>query len=715
MNPKGTTMDESSQAKSPLAHFAAAVGSTASAVGEAAGGAISVAGKAINAAVDTMGSIAKNIEEDKVARHAPKVAEGLDGLEGMYAENFLGTLGQSPLALTESLDAKVKATFPIPREQTVLWVDAEFDLRPSGIVVTDAGVFIKSDAAVINPRRKGSARKESRLSYFPWESFDSAWFANEDESNPALTVCTACAERFVAACKTTVRTQTKIAESQASTTMHNLAEPDAPLKAAAIEGAAALSAERAVFTEQKATVNTPAGHGEMAEEAITVLDRLHGIDAKVVGRDNAKDGADRLVENANGEKVFIQTKFYNSARGSLEACFDPTSGQYRYVAGDGSPMQLEVPKDQYERVLAGFKRKIEQGKVPGVTDPEDAALIVRKGRLTYKQAVNLTKPGTIESLVYDAATGAVACSCAFGISFVATAFTTYQKTGDREAAVQAGIAAGIQVFGMSFTQHVIVSQLSRTGALNALITPSQMVVEKLGYKAAQTIVNGLRALSGKSAISGAAATKQLAKILRSNALTAVVTFAVFSVPETYKLVSRKASAAQYTKNIASLAGSIVGGIGGAVAAGAAAAKAGALAGTTVAPGIGTVVGVAGGFVGGVAGSAAVGAVGGVLYEGDGATFSRYFNAMVSCMAVEYLLDKEELEELIGKLDKTNPSDFKKLMESFFSSNEQETVIRMFLTPLLDEIVEQREPFALPSNDEIVSALVDLGETQDVDA
>lgn len=61
-------------------------------------------------------------------------------------------------------------------------------------------------------------------------------------------------------------------------------------------------------------------------------------------------------------------------------------------------MQLEVPKDQYERVLQGFERKIKQGKVPGVTDPKEARKIVRKGRLTYNQAVNLTKPGTIESL-----------------------------------------------------------------------------------------------------------------------------------------------------------------------------------------------------------------------------------------------------------------------------------------------------------------------------
>lgn len=90
-------------------------------------------------------------------------------------------------------------------------------------------------------------------------------------------------------------------------------------------------------------------------------------------------------------------------------------------------MQLEVPKDQYDNIVEGFRRKIESGKVDGVSDPSQAELIVRKGKLTYQQAVNLTKPGTIESLLYDAGTGAVVCTSTFGITFIATMFGTYKK------------------------------------------------------------------------------------------------------------------------------------------------------------------------------------------------------------------------------------------------------------------------------------------------
>ncbi|MEE0873830.1 MAG: hypothetical protein UIH27_10285 [Ruminococcus sp.] len=144
----------------------------------------------------------------------------------------------------------------------------------------------------------------------------------------------------------------------------------------------------------------------------------------------------------------------------MEACFLPNKGTYRYMNPDGTPMQLEVPKDQYEKVLSGFKNKIKNGQVPGITDPNEAKNIVRRGRLTYKQAVNLTKPGTIESLAYDAATGIVTCSCAFGVSFVATMFLTWINTKNIGEAIQAGATAGIQVFGISFLQHMVVSQIS---------------------------------------------------------------------------------------------------------------------------------------------------------------------------------------------------------------------------------------------------------------
>lgn len=696
-------LQEIQRATKTAGEATAKIAEGASGVAVAAGAAIvdaattasaAVAGAAgdAKAALDEME--AERLDAEK-AEYTPKAQEALRAIEATRARELLGSFQESPLPLTEANAAKVKSAFPIPREQTVVWADAEFDLRPSGIAMTEKGVYIKADAdAFAVP---GKEKRQSRLFYFEWAYFEPSPFASDGEGNLALTVDEACRSQFVSRC----RALRVLEDDRAAGIDSELAlVDDTAVKAATVAAAATINNNGEVFVEQRPAVNNPAGHGELAEEANNIIDRLQGHQAEILGRDNAKNGPDRSVDG-----VLIQTKYYKTARGSLEACFDPGSHQYRYLAKDGTPMQLEVPKDQYEQVLRGFEKKIRQGKVPGVSDPRDAEKIVRKGKLTYDQAVNLAKPGTADSLKYDAATGAVTCSCAFGLSFLATTFMAYRETGDITGAVQAGIAAGVQVFGLSFAQHMVVSQLSRAGLSNALMAPSQAVVGKLGFKASATIVNGLRALTGKTAISGAAASKQLAKMLRGNAVSAAVTLAVFSVPETYRLFQGKASGAQYAQNMASLASSIAGGIAGAAAAGVAAAKVGAAAGTAVSPGVGTIFGLAGGMVGGTVGTAAAGVVGGILFEGDSASFGRYFNAMVSCMAVEYLLDGREMDELLAVLDGVKPEEFKTLMEETLPSQFQEAKVRAFLVPMFDEIVSRRERFALPTSRQISDALV----------
>lgn len=696
-------LQEIQRATKTAGEAATKIAEGASGVAVAAGAAIvdaaTTAGAAVAGAADGAKAVLDEKEAERLdaekAEYASKVHEALRSIEATRAQELLGSFRESPLPLTEANAAKVKSAFPIPREQTVVWADAEFDLRPSGIAMTEKGVYIKADAdAFAVP---GKEKRQSRLFYFEWAYFEPGSFASDGESNLALTVDEACRSQFVSRCQALGSLED---DRAAGIDSELAAVDDTATKAAAVAAAATINSNGEVFVEQRAAVNNPAGHGELAEEANSIIDRLQGHQAEILGRDNAKNGPDRSVDG-----VLIQTKYYKTARGSLEACFDSSSHQYRYLAKDGTPMQLEVPKDQYQQVLRGFEKKISQGKVPGVSDPKDAEKIVRKGKLTYDQAVNLTKPGTVESVTYDAATGAVTCSCAFGLSFLATTFMAYRETRDVTGAVQAGIAAGVQVFGLSFAQHMVVSQISRAGLSNALMAPSQAVIGGLGFKASATIVNGLRALTGKTAISGAAASKQLAKMLRGNAVSAAVTLAVFSVPETYKLFQGKASGAQYAQNMACLATSVAGGIAGATAAGVAAAKVGAAAGTAVSPGVGTIVGLAGGMVGGTVGTVAASAVGGILFEGDSASFGRYFNAMVSCMAVEYLLDGHEMDELLAVLNGVKPEEFKALMEETLSSQFQEAKVRAFLVPMFDEIVSRRERFALPTSRQISDALV----------
>lgn len=651
--------------------------------------------------------------------------EKIEELKDSAAWCFIKELGDSPYELSPKSMKRIKRIFPIPQEFEILWADVETGLRPSGIVCTDKGVFIKTDVSVFLHKKdreeqlrqyeqtveKGKKQKKpkrklinnaSALYYYSWDNFDIEWFVGDSkEDNIALLVDSKCSNAFIQVCK---RLQEK--EDKSDLVEFDELKFDSELinvKPGIVAAAAVESAEAGVFVETNAQVNYIAGRGFMAEQANNMLDRLQGLDAKVVGGDNAKDGADRKVGDA-----FIQTKYYRSAVDSVYAAFaDHGKGNYRYYNADGTPMELEVPKDQYEAVIERFKARIRKGQVPGITNPEDAYKIIRKGRITYKQAVNLTKPGTIESLAYDAATGVVTCSCAFGISFVAMTFLVWHSGTNMKEALKAGITSGIQVFGLSFLQHVLISQIGRTNLAYVMLRPSQALVEKLGYQTSAKIVNGIRALAGKSPIYGAAAAKNLAKIFRSNVITSVITFAVFSIPDTYKIASRKISGSQYVKNMVVLLNSIAGSTGAAVGTGVAAAKVAGVIGTTITPGVGTVIGIMGGFIGGVVAGEATRLVGDIFVENDSIAQGRILNAYICDLVGEYFLDESEIDKLMDILDKIDKKTFKKFFETLSKSDNQDKTLREFLEPKFETVIKQRPKFKLPSDSEILEAMSDL--------
>ena len=118
--------------------------------------------------------------------------------------------------------------------------------------------------------------------------------------------------------------------------------------------------------------------------------------------------------------------------------------------------------------------------------------------------MNLTKPGTIESFAYDAATGIVVCTYAHLVSLSSQQHIAPTAKRDVNTSIQAGVIAGAEVFGLTFIQHMLTNQLARTGLAHTLITPTQhLTANIIGYRGSATIVNGIRALTGKQAIHGA--------------------------------------------------------------------------------------------------------------------------------------------------------------------------------------------------------------------
>ena len=430
------------------------------------------------------------------------------------------------------------------------------------------------------------------------------------------------------------------------------------------------------------------GHGFAAEQANNLYDILTGKDAKIVGGDNAKDGPDRMVNGVN-----IQTKYCHDAASSVQAAFE--NGQYRYVNADGSPMQLEVPADQYEKAVELMAKRIERGEVPGVTDPEQAKEIVRKGKFTYQQAVNITKFGTIESIAFDAVNGAIICTSAFGITAALT-FAQHCWQGDpMDVAVEEAAYSGLQVGGAAFANSVITAQLMRTDLPKLLQGPTDVIVDLLGPKVSAILANALR--DGAN-IYGAAAMKSLSKLLRCNFVTSTVMTFVLSASDIRNAFRGRISVKQLIKNIITVGGGIAGGIVGAAAAGQAILGLATGGPSTLVSGA---VAAVGGMAGGMAGSSGAHALVGQFVEDDAVEMTRLIEDAFCQQAQDYLLNQDELEIALDELNLKLTGE--KLLD-MYASPDHEAYAEQFVKEIVERTVQGRCRIYMPTDAQMIQGI-----------
>ncbi|MBE6806766.1 MAG: hypothetical protein E7527_01950 [Ruminococcaceae bacterium] len=354
-------------------------------------------------------------------------------------------------------------------------------------------------------------------------------------------------------------------------------------------------------------------------------------------------------------------------------------------------MQIEVPSDKYNAAVKAMEEKIKKGQVKGVSDPAEAKNIVRKGHFTYKQAKNIAKAGTIESLTYDSVKGVVSATSSFGVSAAIT-FATYVWNGDDfDTALKAATHSGLKVGGIAFATSVLASQLSKTGLNSLMAGGSEAIVAVMGPKASALLVNAFR---GGANIYGAAAMKSAAKLLRGNAITAGATVLVMSSFDIANIFRNRISGKQLFKNLANTTSTVAGGTGGWMA--------GAAVGSAILPGIGT-------FVGGLLGSIGAGAVAGKVSEGilgafiedDAQEMVRVIESVFKNMAEEYLLNQEEAEKVVDKLGNKLTGD---LLKDMFASSNRKNFARNLLTPIVEDVVAKRRAIQLPSEKQLVIGL-----------
>lgn len=428
------------------------------------------------------------------------------------------------------------------------------------------------------------------------------------------------------------------------------------------------------------------GHGFAAERAEHVRDLYHGEDVKILGDNNAKNGADRLV---NG--VEIQSKYCRSGAACIQECFE--NGQYRYYSSNGEPMKIEVPADMYEDAVKAMRRRIANNEIEGVINPDEATNLVKKGHYTYAQVKQIAQAGTIESLTFDAANGMIVAKDALGITALITFATSIWNGEDFEGALENAALSGLKVGGVSFLTTVLTSQIARTSVVATVRSGTDILVSKMGTKATKYLA---KALKGGTDIYGAEAMNNVSKLLAGNIIASTVSLVILSAGDIIDLFRNRISGAQFVKNVTttgitiagggagwglgSAGGAAVGGwIGGAIAGPAGAVK-GAEIGTKI-----------GGFTGSVAGGTTAGTVThsalDSVIEDDAVAMMRVVEQEFATICEQYLLTENEvylcLETLKKRLDK-------KELKNVFASSNRELYVQSIIMKCVNPVLEKRE-------------------------
>lgn len=436
--------------------------------------------------------------------------------------------------------------------------------------------------------------------------------------------------------------------------------------------------------------------GLLAERANDVNDTLRGLQAEIIGTSNELNGPDRVV---NG--VFLQSKYYQSASQTVAAAFDSNTGNYRYVG-----QVLEVPKDQWEDCVKFMRKRIEQGKVPGIKNPTDAEKIVRQGSVTYQQAKNIASAGNIDSLIFDTKTQIVTSISVFPISFAVTfAHSRWRGEGVKDATMAALGCAALSGSTMILT-GVVSAQLLRTGIGAFGATSVRNSVQAISRTpAGKEVARKIATVSLGKPVAGAAAVNHVSRLLRTNAITAAVAAVVTSTPDFYRAAfKRSISWQQFAKNTAINATGVATGAAGWIGGAAGGAAIG-----SVFPGPGTV---AGGLIGGIAGSLGAG-IGGTsaakfladkFVKDDSERLIARLQADIEQLASKYMLTEDELEYVITKIDQTiNP----KWLRRMFKQKDPSTFLRVEFEYLFKAIVRKRPKVALPSVEQLERAIDEI--------
>lgn len=426
--------------------------------------------------------------------------------------------------------------------------------------------------------------------------------------------------------------------------------------------------------EVKNLMNGARGGGYAAEYGNNAVDRLTGKKVENLAQD-LEDGHQKLHgadRNVNG--INIQTKYYKSAPESIGAAFE--NKQAIYLNGDGSMMQIEVPRDQYNQAIQEMQKRIKSGQVPGETDPTNANKYVRKGHFTYVQANNIALAGTIEGISVDLSQGIVCSLPGAGITVVLSFASAVWHGQDVKEAAKQSMFLGLRVMGKSAAIYTLTMQLSRDKIMNIFAPkimvgePGKQIVKSFGY-VRNPIFSGAEKVAGKISSSGLAKSKlgkaaKLDKVQGRQVIAGTVTVAVVYGPDICKAVTGKISGKQLIKNsITNTAGLI-----------------GAAIGTAIP------IPIVGSMVGGAAATFVAKKVLDNFIEDDVVTMFRIMKEEFLDIVMLYFFNKDEFDEIVSAT--IGNSHMSKILQAMYQSGTPKDYADALINAKVQEVLSKRK-------------------------
>lgn len=265
---------------------------------------------------------------------------------------------------------RIQRGLPVPKDHEILWAELiSFGGYPAGVAFTDRALVSKAPKQDVKEvdreakaRAKQAGEKHQKIKAIyrsvPWDLFDPEDYRILKQGDQG-------ARRFAIRCQGKTLAvfgdvdMYSALKEYCSDAMRRKEEAEGLSERSTISALNSFSVEGVMFNAAYGAGQTKTGHGIYAEEAGAKLDRIHGEQSTVVGRDNAKNGPDKIVGTSP-----VQCKFCKTAYQTVEACFKKTPAgikEFRYYDLNDNPMKIEVPKDQYADAVAYMKHALSRG------------------------------------------------------------------------------------------------------------------------------------------------------------------------------------------------------------------------------------------------------------------------------------------------------------------------------------------------------------------